>query len=113
MTASSAVYVASDSTDTGEDWRVHAACRQYPQAWWFPPPKDSRRPNEGPDNFHARSICVNECPVRAECLADGMVPIRFISQRGLPAHGQGMLPHGIMGGLDEREREAMRDNSCG
>jgi len=48
-----------------ETWRRYAACQNRPQEWWFP---EGDR-GEALQHLQAgKRICLNECPVREECL---------------------------------------------
>lgn len=72
------------------DWRTEAACREsgVDLTWFFPVS------NVGPsvtDITHAKAVCA-DCPVRAQCLAWSL------------ATGQ---RYGVLGGLDEWERDAL------
>jgi WhiB family redox-sensing transcriptional regulator len=72
------------------DWRIKAACRApgVDLSWFFPVS------NAGPslaDIASAKAVCA-ECPVRAQCLAWSL------------AVG---VPFGVLGGLDEWERDAL------
>jgi WhiB family redox-sensing transcriptional regulator len=64
------------------DWRLLAACRGLDTKLFFP--------ERGEDQSAARAVC-GGCPVRAECLADGI-------------HEK----NGVWGGTSERERRALR-----
>jgi len=69
-----------------DDWKLLAACRGAGAAIFYP---DS----SGPGNTSmAKRVCA-DCPVRDECLADAI------------AHRD---PHGVWGGLDEKERRRPR-----
>lgn len=70
------------------DWRNEALCRDEDPELWFP------LGDEGPGADQAglaKAIC-RACPVREACLAWAVAE----------------LPFGIAGGLDERERAALR-----
>lgn len=68
--------------DRGEDWTAQAACREVDPELFFPHPSDAR------GAAVAKSICAG-CPVIDQC-RDGALARRE--------------PHGVWGGLDERER---------
>jgi WhiB family redox-sensing transcriptional regulator len=64
------------------DWRLSAACRGLDTNLFFP--------ERGETQFEAKTVCAH-CPVRAECLADG------INEKT-----------GVWGGTSERERRTLR-----
>lgn len=68
--------------DRGEDWTVQASCREVDPEVFFPHPSDAS------GIAVAKSICVG-CPVIDRC-REGALATRE--------------PHGVWGGLDERER---------
>ena len=73
------------------DWQLRARCRELIDAGemtadqWFP--------SRGEDVKPAKGVCLEECPVRAECLAFALDSVE---------------QHGIWGGASERERRKMR-----
>ncbi|MEU0940375.1 WhiB family transcriptional regulator [Embleya sp. NPDC005971] len=79
-------------------WQFHAACRKKDTDMWYggPDRPDQERKGAPPrvNNAyaaHAKSICA-VCPVKAMCLAEAM------------ARNE---EHGIWGGLDRKERQAL------
>jgi len=69
-------------------WQSSAACRGPQGAVFFPPPVTERKREKLAREARAKAIC-RECPVVAECL-DYAISIRE--------------PHGVWGGLSEKER---------
>jgi WhiB family transcriptional regulator, redox-sensing transcriptional regulator len=71
---------------TANTWRDHAACADTQVDLWFPDPSDTATETA------AKTVCA-ACPVRWACLAHAVTrPERY----------------GIWGGLNERERHALR-----
>ena len=66
-----------------QPWREHAACKGMDVSLWYP------ETGEGTAG-EAKAVCF-ECPVRAECLIEGM------GERW-----------GVWGGVTERDRRAIR-----
>jgi len=89
-----------DSPRTHE-WTKEAACLNHPyittdQFFLDPPTRPSRAPKKTNLLYEqARQVCLDECPVRAECLGDAMN-----TERG---HA-GSSRYGIYGGLDPFQR---------
>jgi WhiB family redox-sensing transcriptional regulator len=89
-----------DSWRAARRWHARAACIDYGPNLWFPPQttawavwQDRGSVAHRTDPFaEARAICAR-CPVRAECLADGLT------------HDEG---YGMIGGLDPAQRKKMR-----
>lgn len=73
------------------DWQLKAACRGPQASMFFPPLAPERGEQKRIRERHAKAIC-ETCSVRAECLAHALK----IAE-----------PHGIWGGLSERERQAL------
>ena len=73
-------------------WQAKAACRGPQAAVFFPPPQFERKADRLERERRAKAICA-ECVVRAECL-DYSLEIKE--------------PHGIWGGMSERERRQHR-----
>jgi WhiB family transcriptional regulator, redox-sensing transcriptional regulator len=75
-----------------ETWRHHAACRDIPEEWWFP----VGTTGDALQHLEAgKRICLEECPVREECLDYAI--------------GRGEK-YGTWGGMGEDERERERRN---
>jgi WhiB family redox-sensing transcriptional regulator len=74
-----------------DGWQTNAACRGPLSAIFFPPNSREQPAARAEREARARAIC-ERCPVREPCLAYAL-RIRE--------------PHGIWGGLDERERAEM------
>ncbi len=70
-----------------DNWRDYAACAEVGGDAWFP--------EKGEPIGAARNICLNVCPVRAECLDEAL--------SNPSTHGR----HGVWGGTSERERRTM------
>ena len=79
-----------------ELWQYQAACRGPHSSIFFPPSRLERRPDKRRREQRAKEICA-ECPVRTDCLS---YAVRIREQ------------HGIWGGLTEKERRPLLDNSC-
>jgi len=80
----------TDQDTPGDDWRKHAACRGEDPDRWFP------LSYVGPsvsDVLAAKTVCREQCPVRAECLRMAMLA---------------GCQDGIFGGLDPEERKALK-----
>lgn len=77
-------------TYEGSDWREYAACFGMDPEQWFPVGTPGA-PAYDRQVAAAKAVCAR-CPVQAEC--------------GLYALGAG-LDHGVFGGLDAPEREAL------
>jgi WhiB family transcriptional regulator, redox-sensing transcriptional regulator len=75
---------ASPRTLGSESWRLDAACRAHPTAWWFATGKYERA--------LARVVC-NGCVVRAECLEYALVRPKLL---------------GLWGATTADERDTMR-----
>jgi hypothetical protein len=81
-------------------WQKQAACRHIPDGYtpktWmdqFYPPSTGGRMHDGGGHYPvARPVC-NACPVRTECLENAIAT-------------EGTHPHGMRGGLSERDRVA-------
>lgn len=73
---------------TQPEWMDDALCAQIGGDHWFPAKGDA--------TWRAKSIC-RRCPVTAECLD-------YALERG--------EPHGIWGGISERERRALRRDAA-
>ncbi len=71
-------------------WQDQAACKPYPQEWWFPNAERSSHQYAA-----ARAVC-EQCPVQDECLAYAM------------AHEEPHYEYGMWGGLAPRQRRALR-----
>lgn len=69
-------------------WRDEAACAQVDPDAFFP--------ERGGSLHDAKAVC-HRCPVRAECLDDALARDE---------------PHGIWGGLSERERRKLRTQAA-
>lgn len=67
------------------DWRELALCTQVDTEIFFP--------SKGDPSASAKAIC-RACDVREECLEEALAAV--------------MNPHGIWGGVSERERRYMR-----
>lgn len=67
-------------------WMRRAACKGHPPEWWWP------EANDNPTRDRAQGICA-KCPVRADCLEYGLSRPKEV---------------GILGGLTERQRKALR-----
>lgn len=76
----------------GRGWRARARCRGVDPELFFPV-AEAGSVRDG-EVARAKAVCVG-CPVRAACLAWALVE----------------LPHGVAGGLDERERAELRRTS--
>ena len=72
-------------------WQHHAACRGPLGAVFFPPPTSERKREKLAREMKAKGICLT-CPVMDECRTYA-IDIRE--------------PHGVWGGLSERERQAL------
>jgi len=83
---------------TPSGWEAQAACRVIPDGYtartWiqeFYPPSTGGRRRGGAGNYPVtRPVCA-ACPVRIDCLEDALA-------------FEGMNPHGMRGGMSERER---------
>ena len=79
----------------GEDasWQAEGACANVPVSAdfdpWFPPPSRAR----GDIYVYARTVCVVDCPVRAQCAEWAITT------------GE---PHGMFGGLTPEQRRLER-----
>lgn len=75
-----------------QKWMDDAACIGTDPEEWFP--------GEGEHAFHAKRICNGTknhppCPVKNECLAFAL-------------SNEGLVGHGVWGGLSERERRKLK-----
>ena len=80
-----------------DQWQTRAACRGPKSSVFFPPASGERRDDRELREARAKVIC-GECAVRAECL-DYALAIKE--------------PHGIWGGLNEHERQALLATPAG
>lgn len=78
-------------------WRAKAACKGPQAAVFFPPAHFERKLDKQRREDQAKAICA-ACPVRRECL-DYAIRIRE--------------PHGVWGGLNEVERQAILSRRAG
>ena len=74
-----------------DTWQTRAACRGPRSSVFFPPGSGERRDERELREARAKVIC-GECAVQAECLEYAL----SIKE-----------PHGIWGGLNEHERQAL------
>jgi WhiB family redox-sensing transcriptional regulator len=81
----------SSATDDTPAWQFRAACRGEDSALFFAPGYFERREEKNHREAKAKAICA-QCPVRADCL-EYALGIRE--------------PHGVWGGLNERERRTL------
>jgi WhiB family redox-sensing transcriptional regulator len=75
------------------DWTADALCAQTDPALFFP--------KKGGSTREAKAVCTS-CPVRQECL-DYALDYESHNHPGADTRA----PHGIWGGLTERERRAL------
>lgn len=76
----------------GRSWREHAACKGVPIEVFFVGDDNRYRSHGGKDIYReARSYCA-ACPVRRECLDDGI-------------SAESWSRHGFFGGMTPRERD--------
>ncbi len=68
MTRMTGAAYALDSV--AEDWRLDAACRNYPPTWWE---LDHKGRRDSAEYRMAHRIC-RRCPVTAQCLKLGQIP---------------------------------------
>lgn len=80
-----------------EAWQRRAACRGPESALFYPPAVPEPRSERDERERRAKAIC-GGCPVRTPCL-EFALEIRE--------------PHGIWGGLNEAERQALLATSAG
>lgn len=64
----------SPRLERGDDWREHAACRDYNPEDWFPDFGDNATRN------FAKTVCRQDCAVSTQCLA---AAIRNEEQHGV------------------------------
>ena len=90
-----------------DKWVSDAACKDHPfisteQFFFDPPKRASRSPKETNLLYEqARQVCLDECPVRKECLFDALY-----WEKGLA----GSARYGLFGGLDPAQRAALAKN---
>ena len=80
-----------------ESWQRQAACRGPAAALFYPPTAAEPRPAREARERRAKAICAG-CPVRSPCLAFAL---------------DSREPHGIWGGLNEAERQAILARRAG
>jgi WhiB family transcriptional regulator, redox-sensing transcriptional regulator len=78
-------------------WQRHAACRGPDSAIFYPPATPETRPDREARERRAKSIC-GRCPVQAPCLTFAL---------------ETREAHGIWGGLNEGERQALLERRAG
>ena len=90
-----------------EKWVKDAACKDHPfisteQFFFDPPRRASRSPKETNLLYEqARQVCLDECPVRRECLIDALYWEHSLA---------GSARYGLFGGLDPAQRAAVAKN---
>jgi WhiB family redox-sensing transcriptional regulator len=82
-------YSSDPGPDKQQHWTAKAKCREHDPEMWFPNASDKLTPQ------HAIAICMNRCPVRAQCL-------------NMALDGGTRFEHGIFGGLTGEERSGVR-----
>jgi len=80
-----------------EGWSRRAACRGPDATLFYPPAAAEPRPVREARELRAKAICA-VCPVRDPCLAVAL---------------DTREPHGIWGGLNETERQALLERRAG
>lgn len=86
-------------SDLTGDWAGQSACREYDPDLWFPPPAPYQtEAGEAARWAFPRTVCVEDCPVQAECLEYAMRMERSHVTR---------MRAGMWGGLTPVERSAL------
>jgi WhiB family redox-sensing transcriptional regulator len=78
-------------------WQRQASCRGPESVLFYPPAAAEPRPERDARERRAKAICAT-CPVRSPCLTFAL---------------DTREPHGIWGGLNEAERQALLERRAG